>query len=259
MFRDERFYRGIVFISQTLKSGLEVPQLLPKGSTTVAEKSRPLPNGILDHFYYYSETEFTRNIDLLAEAKKKRAGRTVFRYNLYALSVPLNGTQHILVAVPFSTMAKEVFLHMRNIMRGQRFQFARVLLDRAIAVSRDGKESAALLSVTRVKYNITADPFLETVTLVGENLAKSGTHNDFLKGADTGVTIEPEALRLSLDSQFTFATDNFGHFHFRVAKHASNLNHFPQMLRTLAELKLIEGTSAFPHMKHFEEDLENEA
>jgi len=254
MFRDERIYRGIVFTSTTLKSSRDVKALLPRNSVVAAEKPRTLPFGSLEHLYYYSETQFTRNIDLLNEAKEKRGGRVMFRYNLYVISTAMKTATYMMIAVPFSRMAKELFSHMRNVMRGQKFQYERVLLDRAIVASRDGLDAAALLAVTRVKYSITADPSMESVFLIGENVAKSQSHDRFVKNIEPGVTVEPESLRVCLDNQFTLTTDNFGHFQFRVSKHAANLAHFPQMLKTLSELKLTEATSAFPHMKHFEDD-----
>jgi hypothetical protein len=182
----------------------------------------------------------------------------MYRYNMYALSLTLNQKEYVLVAVPFSTMAKEVFSFMRNVIRGQGFQFARILLPKALNVSREGKEPASALTITKVKYNITADSALESVAMVGLNVAKSGTHNEFLTNVVSGVMIKPESMRLCWNGQFTLSTDNFGHFHFRVAKHASNLAHLPKMLTTLSELGLVETISAFPHMRHLDDNLDDE-
>lgn len=252
MFRDERIYRAVMFAAPSLRDLADAKMLFPKKVIATADPPVKCPGGSVEHLFYYSTKEFTRNVDLLAQAKEKRHGIVQYRYNMYLVSVLIGKTLNAMVAVPFKSMAQEVYLHLRNATRGQDYEFRRVLLGRAMELSEKGEDAAALLRVTRVKYNVEGDGFAESVGFVGSHLAQCTTLKTLLSTLK-GPTLTPELLRISLDDRFTFATDQLGHYWFRVARHANNLVHIPEVFKIIAKLGLIESSSAFPHMKHFDE------
>lgn len=251
MFRDERVFRAILFSSPSLRNLEAARALLPKRAVTTAEPAAKCPGGVVEHLYYYSQHEFTRNIDLLEQAKEKRHGVMQYRYNMYLIGVATGKAFSVMLAVPFKAMAQEIYSHLRNVTRGRDFQFSRILLNRTLEISENGDGVAALLKVTRIKFNVEGDGFADSVGLVGTHLAQSTTLRSFLVSLK-GPTMTPELIRISLDDTFSLATDQLGHYWFRVAKSGANLTHIPEVLKFMSKLGLVEAGSAFPHMKHFD-------
>ena len=251
MFRDERIYRAIMFSSPSVRDLNAARGLLPKKAISKAAPPIKCPHGSIEHWFYYSPNAFTRNIDLLKEVTEKRNGVTQYRYNLYLIGMTQGKTFSIMLAVPFLKMAKELYSHVRSETRGKDFEFNRILMNRAFELSKKGEDSAALLKITRVKYNIEGDGFAESVGFVGSHLAQCATLGSLMKGLE-GPKLTPERVRLSMDDRLSFDTDQLGHYWFNVSKNADNLQFLPDVFRMLAQLKLVEANSAFPHMRHFD-------
>jgi hypothetical protein len=251
MFRHDRVYRAIAFSAPDLSELASVRSLLPKKCLSIAEASRSRARFTVEHYYYYSPSAFTRNIDVLEKAKARWNGKNQYRYNIYFLGIHHQRQFITFLAVPFWSMALEVYSNVRNSTRGRNFVFRKVALERILSVDHESQELAAIMKISRVAYNIEGDAASDSLEFFGKDLAHCNTL-ETLKTHLEGPSLVPQSVRLaykkSFDERFSLEADKFGHFRFRVSKSGRTFPCLTDVFIALSSAGLLDETTAFPYL-----------
>ncbi len=100
MFRHDRVYRAIALSGPDFDDLGSVRALLPPKCLSVVEPAVADEHLRAEHYYYYSRTAFTRNIDVLQKARAKWNGVEQYRYNIYFVGIRYRRQFVAFVAVP---------------------------------------------------------------------------------------------------------------------------------------------------------------
>jgi len=251
MFRHDRVYRAIAFSGPDVCDLSSVRSLFPKKTLSSAEPAVGGPHYKVEHHFYYSTSEFTRNIDLLQKAKIRWNGVEQYKYNIYFAGIQSGRQLTVILAVPFWRMAREVYSHLRNATRGRDVVYKKISLTGAFEADKKVEALAVLLKISRVNYSIEGDGTADSLQFIGNDLAHCSTL-DTLKVNLKGPSLVPQSIRIaykkSFEERFSLEVDKFGHYRFRVSKSGKSFPCLTEVFRALAAARLIQETSAFPHM-----------
>jgi len=251
MFRHDRVYRAIALSGPDFDDLGSVRALLPPKCLSVVEPAVADEHLRAEHYYYYSRTAFTRNIDVLQKARAKWNGVEQYRYNIYFVGIRYRRQFVAFVAVPFWKMAREVYPHIRAATRGRSVVFRKVALEQVFRAAKAAEELAAILKISRVLYGIEGDVAADSLEFAGEDLARCDTL-ETLKANLKGPSLVPQSVRLaykrSFEERFTVEADKFGHYRFRVGKSGRTFACLTGVCIALTKSQLIEATPAFPYM-----------
>lgn len=258
MFRHDRVYRAVAFSSVDLNDLPRVRSFLPKKSLSVAEPSKKIENCTVEHYFYYSPQQFTRNIEILSKARERWHGTMQYRYNLYLIGFKQKNRYFVVLGVPFWKMALDVYRQFRDATRGQGLSFKTIPLGKVLDTSKTSEDLNSKIKITRVNFNIEGDSNADSVFLTGTNLARCATLDTLIANLK-GPTLVAQTLRMTYDDRFAIETDQFGNYRFRVSKHGNNLPFLPKVFSTLDSIGLVNDTAAFPYLSQVEsanDDLE---
>jgi hypothetical protein len=194
MFRHDRVFRAIAFSGKGFSDLASIRALLPANRLSAAETPVTGPHLRAEHYYYYSQSAFTRNIDLLEKARAKWNGVEQYRYNIYFAEIQFRRQFTAVVAVPFWKMALEIYPHIRSATRGLGVVYRRLALDRVFIADKEIEELAAILKISRVSYGIEGDADADALEFVGKDLARCDTLETLKRGL-SGPSLVPESVR----------------------------------------------------------------
>jgi hypothetical protein len=251
MFRHDRVYRAIVFAAPSFKSTSGVMRLFPSGAFSEEEPLLKSDALTVCHHYYYSRTQFTRNIDLLEKARVPAAKSDLYRYNAYLIRISDGPSPKFVLAVPFWRMAKEVFTSFRQASAGKGVNYMRVSLGDVLPTAAKSAPFAALIKITKVAYVLEGDGDCDSIEFGGKDLVRYKTM-EAVRRFPKGPSILPQALRLSYNKsfteRFTLETDKFGHYRFRVGHTNQSFFCLSELFKFLSQAGLIIPEQALPYM-----------
>lgn len=262
MFRDLRSFRSIAFRAPEIPDLKGLLQLFPPDKLEVIEPPFVLDNSGIDvlHCYYLADREYsTKSIPYQHQVNNGQ--QLFYRHNIYLISLLIDRIPTYFVAVPFLSMAIDVYPLLREGSRGRGIHYKMFNLPKLVSTVRDNKNLEGKLKITKVRYKVDGDNLLDTIIFKGKEVPHSSTFKGVVDSVHKGgPTLTAEQVRLTYtakESRFTFEVDQSGHCKFWLAKNAANMPNLLDIASFLSNEKLLDESASFPFMRSLCKESEN--
>jgi hypothetical protein len=266
MFRDLRSFRTIAFRAPDIPDLKALVQIFPPNKIQVADLPFDQNNSSkidILHCYYLADREYSSK-PIPQNKKVKIKQHSLYKYNMYFISIPIDHSYIYFVAVPFLPMAIDVYPILREGMRGRGVHYKRFKLPELLSMVRTDRNLDGAIKITRVRCKVDGDNLLDTIVFKGKEVTHSSTFRnavDYI--SEEGPTLSPERICLTYTekcNRFTFEADHSGHCKFWLAKNAANLPCLSDIIKFLSQEHLLSESASFPFMpalRNEEDDSEN--
>jgi len=225
MYRNKRHtFKTLVFCSPFITSVEDVTMFIHghlKYEETIVENE----NLSVKHAYYLSSSEFTVPEALQNIIESNENGVITYRYNIYFSIVRLSDKLMVMISVPFSKMASEIFTAFSVFARGKSVKYQKVDLPKFIELSN--KDSmAGDVKITSINIEVEGDSPTKAIILKGTNVPISSTYRGVI---DSLVDVKHKIKGCSIvynnrnGIKQLFKIDRFGMYLLPIAAEAKNL------------------------------------
>jgi hypothetical protein len=201
---------------------------------------------------YYSPNLFLRTADPM-KRETVRVGKksNLFQYEIYILAFRKASRASFMVAVPFSSMAREVFgrIHKRKPSSG--FAYLRPTIDQFVQRLIDRFTGSERIKAVGINWIVGGDTGRsDQVVVRGSDVVHSDMFKH-LRNVPSGLTLKARRVLLRYEppggkEALKIGFDNFGNYSVWVRSEGQNLATTFQLLDVLDRADLIEEDAAFP-------------
>lgn len=255
-YLDKRDFRAVIFRGDGLESISDVASLFgSKLQINSAERSifrlRTLSISRV-RATYFTETLFLRSADpVKREAIRARKKSDMFQYELYILSLEKNASTTFLVAIPFSTMAREVFGVIHQNKPSSEFRYLKPRINDVVAKLIKRFPGSERVKMVGINWTVAGDSgHTDQLVLRGSDVIHSQMFRD-IKAIKSSLSLHPRKLLLRYenrggDEPLKVAFDKFGNYSIWVRSEGQNLPIAFQFFDLLERSKLVEDEVGFP-------------
>lgn len=262
-YLDKRDFRAVIFRDKGLRGIRAVADLFDDDlEINVAEiVDGRVGSGTVSRVRatYYSPNLFLRSADpLKRDLFRVRKKNDLFQYEIYILAFTKSSQPSFMVAIPFASMAREVFGRIHKRKPTSSFAYLRPTIDLFVQKLIDGFKGAERIKAVGIKWVIGGDTGRsDQVILRGSDVV----HSDMfahLRAASSGLTLKARRILLRYEPPggkdlLKIGFDNFGNYSLWVRSEGQNLSTAFQLLDILDRSKLIQEDAAFP-VRNMEDD-----
>lgn len=260
MFATKRPFRAIV-CSSSLRSIDELLSRFPTGTIErdgeppARAKSQPDARASNDSTslvrVHFVTSKAYIDAELLDEIKVKRGNVWLYRYEMFICRYTDRRDGTLVVAVPFSGMARDVFGIVEDKMRGAKRHYKKINLDSLAKLLAEESSESLPFTATSVRFRVAGTDSVAAAVMTGTSVIPSETYSRIMKSLH-GLRLVPQKIRFRFcaDSAKTSCeTDAHGNFLLRAGRSGSGLVAMSHMLRALEKTGVIETTLAYPLSK----------
>ncbi len=210
---------------------------------------------------YRSETCFLRT----ANEERRAALRTgkeqkLYEYEVCVLAYQKGKVPTFLVAVPFASMARELFGKIHTARPNSAFRYFRPSLEAVIAALLDPKGKLERIRTVGINWAVAGDTGRsDQITVRGADVVHSATFKH-LQSPDSKLTLALRKVQVIHEAfggqqQLKLTFDKFGNYGIWVTQDGQNLPDVFRVFEALRKLDLIQAETAFPVRNREDEPL----
>lgn len=258
ILQDKRNFSAILFQSFAVNNLDDLNKQLPKRYISkgdiVYESESDLE---VAQVFYYSNKRYSMS-PYLDKLLVERRGTQVFAYTVYLVVYPLNGKYYSLIATPYHLLLRDLFESIRSSLRSPGIFYIKTNLHKLMGAIINNKHLGGKVKLTHLELLVSADSAVQNISLVGQDVLHSKTYKHLSDAlVKTGISLDPRCCCVKYDDyegkRFSFRTDQFGNYAFRVGKEGRNLLYSKEVISYLVDESLITATIAFPHLREIPE------
>jgi hypothetical protein len=259
MFRGGRDFRVIAFSSPQITSSKDVIKYLPYDVISSPEEICLGDIGLsFSHLYYYREDPFNPAHENIESIQVERNGTKCYQYNMYIATIPFENKDAInIIAVPFTSMAIELFTFFNKKISGHNNRYLKVDIEKFINAVKTGNNANGDIKITRLELDIEGDSPTKTAVLGGSDVPNSITF-DSIKASLLDMTIRYRKCKLVYDDKsykkIVLEADRFGNYTIPLHMNAKNLPCLRSIFSYFYDINGIIEDAILPSMRTLQEE-----
>ena len=262
--RGKRDYRAVLFSCAGLETIEQVTELFD-GEVLNARRQRGLapldgPDIAGTRVTYRSETCFLRTGNEERRAALRTGNEQRYEYEVCVLVYQKGKAPTFLVAVPFASMARELFGKIHSARPNAAFRYFRPALEAVVSALLDPKGKLERLRTVGINWAVAGDTGRsDQITVRGTDVVHSAAFKH-LHSPDSKLTLALRKVQVIHEGfggqqRIKLTFDKFGNYGIWVTQDGQNLPDVFRVFESLRKLDLIQAEIAFPVRNREDEPL----
>lgn len=263
-YRGKRDYRAVLFSCAGLETVEQVAQLFD-GEVMNTRRQRSLvaldgPDIVGTRVTYRSETCFLRSGNEDRRIALRNGKEQHYEYEVCVLAYQKGRVPTFLVAVPFASMARELFGKIHTARPNAAFRYFRPALEAVVSALLDPKGKLERLRTVGINWVVAGDTGRsDQITVRGTDVVHSAAFKH-LHSPDSKLTLALRKVQVIHEGiggqqRLKLTFDKFGNYGIWVTQEGQNLPDVFRVFEALRKLDLIQAEAAFPVRNREDEPL----